>query len=77
MEKEDIFEEIIEMGKSRGQLTYDEINDAVPSEYFSPEEIEELMDLLHDMGIEVVYDEETDTTDEEVLASEEEEVYEK
>ena len=77
MEKEDIFEEIIEMGKSRGKLTYDEINDAVPSEYFPPEEIEELMDLLHDMGIEVVYDEETDTTDEEVLASEEEEVYEK
>jgi len=77
MEKEDIFEEIIEMGKSRGKLTYDEINDAVPSEYFSPEEIEELMDLLHDIGIEVVYDEETDTTEEDVLASEEEEVYEK
>ncbi len=65
MEKEDIFEEIIEMGKSRGKLTYDDINDAVPSEYFSPEEIEELMDLLHDMGIEVVYDKETDTTEEE------------
>ena len=32
MEKEDIFEEIIEMGKRRGKLTYDEINDAVPSE---------------------------------------------
>jgi RNA polymerase primary sigma factor len=65
MEKEDIFEEIIEMGKSRGKLTYDEINEAVPSEYFSPEEIEELMALLHDMGIEVVDDEETDTTEEE------------
>ena len=65
MEKEDIFEEIIEMGKSRGKVTYDEINDAVPSEYFSPEEIEELMALLHDMGIEVVDDEETDTTEEE------------
>ena len=75
MEKEDIFEDIIEMGKSRGKLTYDEINDAVPSEYFSPEEIEELMDLLHDMGIEVVDDEEPDTPDEEILASEEEEGY--
>jgi RNA polymerase primary sigma factor len=77
MEKEDIFEDILEMGKSRGKLTYDEINDAVPSEYFSPEEIEELMDLLHDMGIEVVDDEEPDTPDEEILASEEEEGYEK
>ena len=62
---------ILEMGKSRGKLTYDEINDAVPSEYFSPEEIEELLDLLHDMGIEVVDDEEPDTPDEEILASEE------
>jgi RNA polymerase primary sigma factor len=77
MEKEDIFEDILEMGKSRGKLTYDEINDAVPSEYFSPEELEELMDLLHDMGIEVVDDEEPDTPDEEILASEEEEGYEK
>ena len=59
MEKEDIFEDIIEIGKRRGKLTYDEINDAVPSEYFSPEEIEELMDRLHDMGIEVVDNEET------------------
>ena len=30
------FEEIIDIGKRRGKLTYDEINDAVPSEYFSP-----------------------------------------
>ena len=77
MEKEDIFEEIIEMGKSRGKLTYDEINDAVPSEYFSMDELEELIDLLHDMGIEVVDDEESDTADEEILASEEEDGYEK
>ena len=75
MEKEDIFEEIIEIGKRRGKLTYDEINDAVPSEYFSTDELEELMDLLHDMGIEVVDDEESDTPDEEILAAEEEEGY--
>jgi RNA polymerase primary sigma factor len=72
MEKDDIFEDIIEMGKSRGKLTYGEINDAVPPEHFSPEEIEELLDLLHDMGIEVVDDEEPEAPDEEILASEEE-----
>jgi len=77
MEKEDIFEEIIEMGRSRGKLTYDEINDVVPSEYFSTEEIEELMDLLHDVGIEIVDNKESDATEQEVLASEEEEEYEK
>jgi len=76
MEKEDIFEEIIDIGKRRGKLTYDEINDAVPPEYFSPEELEELMDLLRDTGIEVVDDEEPDTADEESLPSEEEEGHE-
>ena len=46
MEKEAIIEKIMEMGKSRGKLTYDEINDAIPSEYSSPEEIEELADKV-------------------------------
>jgi len=73
MEKEDIFEEIIEIGKRRGKLTYDEINDALPSEYFSMDELEELMDLLHDVGVEVVDNNESDTAEEEVFASEEEE----
>ncbi len=73
MEKEDIFEEIIDIGKRRGELTYDEINDALPSEYFSMDELEELMDLLHDMGVEVVDNHEPDTAEEEILASEEEE----
>jgi RNA polymerase primary sigma factor len=77
MEKEDIFDEIIDLGKRRGKLTYDEINDALPPEYFSPDELEELMDLLHDMGVKVIDDQETDTTEEEVLVSEEDEEYEK
>jgi RNA polymerase primary sigma factor len=76
MKEKDIFEEIIDIGKRRGKLTYDEINDAFPSEYFSPEELEELMDLLHGMGVKVIDDQETDTTDEEVLVLEEEEEYE-
>jgi RNA polymerase primary sigma factor len=75
LNEKDVFEEIIEIGKRRGKLTYDEINDAVPSEYFSQEELEELMDLLRDMGIEVVDEQETDTAEEEVLASEDEEEY--
>lgn len=54
VQERDIFDEIIAIGKSRGELTYDEINDALPSEYFSPSEIEDLMDLLHDMGVKVV-----------------------
>ena len=75
MEKEDIFEEVIELGKRRGKLTFDEINDAVPSEFFSPDELEELMDSLHDMGVEVVDEKEPGTIEEDLLDSEEKEEF--
>ncbi len=54
MKEKDVFDELIEIGKKRGTLTYDEINDALPSEFFTPDEIEELMDLLSDMGVKIV-----------------------
>jgi RNA polymerase primary sigma factor len=54
MREKYLFNEIIEVGKRRGVLTYDEINEALPSEFFTPDEIEDLMDLLHDMGVRVV-----------------------
>jgi RNA polymerase primary sigma factor len=54
MREKDIFDEIIDVGKRRGVLTYDEINEALPSEFFTPDEIEDLMDLLQDMGVRVV-----------------------
>ena len=54
MREKDIFEEIIDLGKRRGVLTYDEINEALPAEFFSPDEMEDLMDLLNDMGVKVV-----------------------
>jgi len=66
MRERDIFEEIIDTGKRRGILTYDEINDALPSEFFSPGEIEDLMDILQDMGVKVVDHEEAVLPEEEV-----------
>lgn len=54
MKEKDIFDEIINIGKKRGSITYDEINEALPSEFFSPDEIEDLMDLLQDIGVKVV-----------------------
>jgi RNA polymerase primary sigma factor len=57
MKERDIFEEIVDKGKRRGVLTYDEINDVLPSEFFSPDELEDLMDVLSDMGVKVVDDE--------------------
>jgi len=75
MRERDIFEEIIDIGKRRGILTYDEINDALPSEFFSPDEIEDLMDILQDMGVKVVDHEEMVPPEEEI--EEEVEEYEK
>jgi RNA polymerase primary sigma factor len=75
MRERDIFEEIIDIGKRRGILTYDEINDALPSEFFSPDEIEDLMDILQDMGVKVVDHEEVIPPEEEL--EEELEEYEK
>jgi RNA polymerase primary sigma factor len=77
MRERDIFEEIIDIGKRRGTLTYDEINDALPSEFFSPDELEDLMDLLQDMGVKVVDYEEPGVAEEEVAEEEEVGEYEK
>jgi RNA polymerase primary sigma factor len=77
LKERDIFEEIIDIGKRRGRLTYDEINDALPSEFFSPDELEDLMDLLQDMGVKVTDAEEGVTTEEEVAEEEEVGEYEK
>ena len=75
MLEKDIFEDIIDLGKRRGTLTYDEINDAFPSEFVSPGELSDFMDLLQDIGIEVIDNQELCTDDEKGL--EEEEEYEK
>jgi RNA polymerase primary sigma factor len=66
MKEKDIFEEIVNLGKRRGVITYDEINEALPSEFFSPDEIEDLMDVLNDMGVKVVDYEEGISPDDEV-----------
>ncbi len=64
MKEKDLFDELIEVGKRRGVLTYDEINDALPAEFFTPDEIEELMDLLSDMGVRIVDSEESSPLEE-------------
>ncbi len=75
MREKDIFDEIIDVGKRRGVLTYDEINEALPSEFFTPDEIEDLMDLLQDMGVRVVEYEEAQPAGE--IEKEELQEYEK
>jgi RNA polymerase primary sigma factor len=45
---------LIDIGKEKGFLTYDEINDALPQESFSVEEMDNFLETLGEMGIDVV-----------------------
>jgi RNA polymerase primary sigma factor len=47
-------------GKTRGYVTYDELNKALPPEQVSSEQIEDTMSMLSEMGINVVENEESD-----------------
>ncbi|SDG40772.1 RNA polymerase sigma factor RpoD [Roseospirillum parvum] len=49
---------LIQRGKDRGYITYDEINRALPSEQVSSEQIEDTMAMISEMGINVIENEE-------------------
>jgi RNA polymerase primary sigma factor len=54
---EDKFEDIkklIDAGKEKGYLTYDEANDLIPAEVNSPEELEDLLTTIGTQGIDIV-----------------------
>ncbi len=45
---------LLELGKRRGFLTYDQVNDVVPDEPNGPDKIHGLLETLDEMGIELV-----------------------
>src|SRR5438874_4930098 len=45
---------LITMGKQKGFLTYDEVNDALPSDIVSLDQLDDIMMLFGSMDIEVV-----------------------
>jgi RNA polymerase primary sigma factor len=51
--------ELIRLGKERGYLTYAEVNDHLPDEIVDPEQIDGIISMIGDMGIQV-YDEAPD-----------------
>ncbi|NGZ28627.1 MAG: RNA polymerase sigma factor RpoD, partial [Magnetococcales bacterium] len=51
----DIFmKRLVDRGKERGFLTFDEVNDIIPSEVNSADQIEDVVSILDDMGINLV-----------------------
>ncbi len=64
---------LIAKGKERGYITFDELNAVLPSEQNSSEQIEDVMAMLSEMGIQVVESEESEETEAAPKAKEEEE----
>ncbi len=46
--------QLIDIGKEKGFLTYDEVNDVLPPDMVSPDQIDELMLMFGEMDIEIV-----------------------
>ncbi|MGC1179949.1 MAG: RNA polymerase sigma factor RpoD [Methyloceanibacter sp.] len=59
---------LIKTAKARGFVTYDELNEVLPSEEVSSEQIEDTMAMLSDMGINVIDTDEAEETPEEGAA---------
>src|SRR5712672_3533623 len=62
---------IIKHAKKRGFVTFDQLNEVLPSDTTSPEQIEDIMSMLSDMGINVSEAEEADAEDEKEEADDE------
>jgi RNA polymerase primary sigma factor len=44
---------LIAVGKEKGYLTYAEVNDALPDDIVDPEQVEDIINMINDMGIAV------------------------
>src|SRR3954471_16865298 len=55
---------LIARAKKRGYVTYDELNDALPQDQMSTDQIEDIMSSLNELGINVVENDEADEDEE-------------
>ena len=53
-EKYDEIHQLIIIGKEKGYLLYEEVNDALPTDFISSEDLEDLFGVLGNAGIEIV-----------------------
>lgn len=64
-------DKLIALGKKKGYLTYDEVNDVLPEDIVSSDDIDEVFELLNDEDIQIVDTEITEDKIEDVSKSEE------
>ncbi len=61
MEKiDDSLKALIESGKEKGFLTYDQVNDHLPDDDTNPEKIDQILMMLEDQGIELIEESEAE-----------------
>ena len=53
-DKFDQVNKLITLGKEKGYLLYDEVNDLLPSDVHSPEDLDDLLSVFDSEGIEVL-----------------------
>ncbi|VAW62763.1 RNA polymerase sigma factor RpoD [hydrothermal vent metagenome] len=51
--KQSLLKQLIAKGKEQGHLTYAEVNDHLPQEIVDPEQVEDIINMINDMGITV------------------------
>jgi RNA polymerase primary sigma factor len=57
---EKAIKQLLTQGKQRGYITYEELNELLPEDKLSSEQIEDIMSMISDMGINVIEDEEAE-----------------
>ena len=62
---------MISEARARGYITYDDLNKALPPDQVSSEQIEDVMSMLSEMGINIIEDEDVDEADNAVVVVEE------
>ena len=65
---------LIARAKKRGVITYDELNEALPQDQMSSEQIEDIMSALNDMGVNIVENDEAGEDGEAEKEAEDDEV---
>ncbi len=52
-QKQSRIKELINRGREQGYLTYDEVNDHLPDDISDPDQVEDIIQMINDMGIRV------------------------
>ena len=61
MEKLDpVVKMLLDKGKRRGFLTYEEVNEMLPDDFSSPERLQLVHDTLEEIGIELINEDEVE-----------------